>query len=275
MIRRALKDTAVRTGLILTGALALIALLSPVLAPYDPIAQLDLELGRSLAPSLAHPLGTDQYGRDVFSRILHGSRISLAIALLAMSLAVTLGTAVGLVAGYSGRILDAALMRLVDAGLAVPRVFILLVALALWEHLSVGALILIIGFTGWFDTSRIVRAEVKSISGREYITAARAAGAGPARILFYHVLPNVAAPVSVAATLGIANVVLVEAGLSYLGLGVPQPMPSWGNIMGDGHHLLVTAPWIAVSAGVAILLTVLAFTVLGDALRRAFDPRAA
>jgi peptide/nickel transport system permease protein len=164
-------------------------------------------------------------------------------------------------------------MRVVDAGLALPKIFVALVVLALWENVTVGAIVAILGFTGWFGVSRIVRAEVMTAKAREYVAAARVLGLPASRVIARHVLPNIAAPVIVTAALGVGQVVLVEAGLSYLGIGVPQPVPSWGNIIADGQSVLLAAPWIAASAGLAILLTVLAFSVLGDGLREYLDPK--
>lgn len=264
--------TRLRLGLGLVGLLAALALLAPVLTPYTPQAQLDLETLRSAPPSLTHPLGTDPYSRDLLTRLLYGARLSLTIALLAVALSVTVGTLVGLVAGYAGGLADAVLMRLVDAGLALPKIFVALVVLALWENVTVWAIVAILGLTGWFGVSRIVRAEVLSTREREYVAAARVLGVPPARLVARHVLPNVAAPVLVTAALGVGQVVLIEAGLSYLGIGVPQPIPSWGNIIADGQHVLLAAPWIATSAGVAIVVTVLAFSLLGDGLREHLDP---
>ena len=262
-----------RVGAALVAFLGLVALLAPLLAPYDPISQPGADTLKNLGPSLAHPLGTDLYSRDVLSRVLHGARISLLIALLAVTISVTVGTGIGLASGFVGGAIDAILMRLVDAGLAIPKLFILLVVLALWESVTVPALIAILGFTGWFGVSRIVRAEVLSVKEREYVVAARAVGAGPLRIMLRHVLPNIAAPVIVAATLGVGQVVLIEAGLSYLGFGTPQPTPSWGNIISDGQDLLLTAPWISLSAGFAIVVTVMSFSILGDGLHETLDPR--
>jgi peptide/nickel transport system permease protein len=265
--------TRLRFGILLVSLLAAVALLAPLMAPYPPAAQLDLEHLRSAAPSWAHPLGTDLYSRDLFSRLLYGARISLTIALLAVTLSVGVGTVVGLVAGYAGGLTDTVLMRVVDAGLALPKIFVALVVLALWENVTIGAIVAILGFTGWFGVSRIVRAEVMGARTREYVQAARGLGVPPARIVARHILPNVAAPVIVTAALAVGQVVLIEAGLSYLGIGVPQPTPSWGNIIADGQQALLAAPWIAVSAGLAIVLTVLAFSVLGDGLRQWLDPR--
>lgn len=267
-------NTRLRLGLWFVGILTAVTLFAPLLAPYDPAAQLDVIALRNVPPSPSHPLGTDLYSRDVLSRVLYGARMSLTIAALAVGLSVTLGTGVGLVAGLAGRWLDAVLMRAVDTGLAIPRIFLLLVVLALWEGVSVTALVLVLGATGWFGTSRLVRAEVQSVRHRPYVDAARAAGASPLRLVLRHVLPNVAAPVIVSATLGVGYVILVEAGLSYLGIGIPEPTPSWGNMIREGQSLLFTAPWIAFAGGGAAVCTVLAFTVLGDGLQETLSPRA-
>lgn len=268
------RSRRVAIGLALVGALVLVAALAPLLTPYNPTAQLDLLHGRDLAPSFAHPLGTDFYSRDVWSRVLFGARISLAIAGWSVMIAITVGTCVGLTAGYVGGVVDAVLMRLVDAGLAIPRFFVLLMVLALWNDVGLVALGAVIGLTGWFGTSRIVRQETESVRGRPYVAAARAVGCGPLRTLARHVLPNVAGPIIVSAALGVGNVILLETGLSYLGLGVQQPTPSWGNIIRDGYDVLRNAPWIAAGAGLAVVLTVLAFSYLGESLRRALEPTA-
>jgi peptide/nickel transport system permease protein len=263
----------VRLGLALVAGLYLVALLAPLLAPYDPAAQLDLVAGQLLGPSLAHPLGTDDFSRDVLSRLLYGARLSLWIAALAVLMSVTLGTAVGLVAGLAGGAVDALVMRTVDAGLAIPRVFLMFVILTLWEHGGVVALILVLGVTGWFGTSRLVRAEVQSVRQRDFVLAARALGLSRTRIALRHVLPNVAAPIIVTATLGVGNTVLLEAALSFLGLGVSPPVASWGNMIAEGQSYLATAPAQAIVPGLAVVGTVMALSFLGDALRDAWDPR--
>ncbi|MBI2403014.1 MAG: ABC transporter permease [Gemmatimonadetes bacterium] len=260
-------------GLAAVGLLYLIALLAPVLAPYDPAAQLDLVAGRLLPASLAHPLGTDALSRDLLSRLLFGARLSLSIAALAVVVAVTVGTAVGLAAGLAGGVVDAALMRSVDAALAIPRVFLLIVILALWEHGGIAALVLVLGLTGWFGTSRLVRAEVQSLKQRDFVLAARALGLPAWRIALRHILPNATAPIIVSATLGVGNTILIEAALSFLGIGVRPPMPSWGNMIADGQAFLATAPWQAIVPGAAVVLTVMTFSVLGEALRETIDPR--
>ena len=272
-VRKVLRHRRAQAGLVVVSVLLLVAILAPVLSPHDPAAQLDLATQQMQAPSAAHPFGTDYFSRDLLSRVLHGARISLTIAVLSVLLSITIGTAVGWIAGMTGGIVDAALMRAVDAALAIPRIFLLLVILALWQNVGVVTLIAILGLTSWFGTSRIVRAELLSLREREFVVAARALGIGHLRLLLHHLLPNVAAPVIVTATLGIGHIILIEAGLSYLGIGVRPPTPSWGNIIQEGHNLLATAPWISIFPGLAIVVTVLGFSLLGDGLRDTLDPR--
>jgi len=259
-------------SLALIGLLCAIALFAPVLAPYDPTAQLDIIGLKNRPPSLAHPFGTDQYSRDLLSRMLFGARISLSVALLAVLLSATVGTAYGLTAGYFGGRIDAFMMRLLDACLAIPRVLLLVAVLALWSPVPLGALIAIIGLTGWFEVSRLVRAEVLSVMRREYVLAARALGTPGFRIVWRHVLPNVLNPIIVAATLGVGNVIMLEAGLSYLGIGARAPTASWGSIFYDGSDAFQATWWIVLFPGLAIIITVLAFNVFGSALRDALDP---
>jgi peptide/nickel transport system permease protein len=263
-----------RAGLGFLGFLVLLALAGPRFLP-DPARQFDLVELAGTPPSTDHPFGTDQLSRDVLSRVVAGARISLAVAALAVALSVTLGAGVGLVAGYQGGTVDAALMRLVDAALAVPRLFLLLLVLAVPERVPLIALIVLIGATGWFATSRLVRAEVLRLREEAYVHAAEALGASRRRIIFRHLLVNAAGPLLVAATLGVGDVILLEAGLSFLGLGVRPPTPSWGGMILDARSVLVTAPWVGIFPGVAITLTVLATNLVGDALRDALDPRGA
>jgi len=259
-------------SLALIALLCTIALLAPLLAPYAPNTQLDIIALKNQPPSLAHPFGTDQYSRDLLSRMLFGARISLSVALLAVLLSATVGTAYGLIAGYFGGRVDAVMMRLLDACLAIPRVLLLVAVLALWSPVPLGALIAIIGLTGWFEVSRLVRAEVLSVMQREYLLAARALGTPGFRIIWRHVLPNVLNPIIVAATLGVGNVIMLEAGLSYLGIGARAPAASWGSIFFDGSDAFQATWWIALFPGLAIIVTVLAFNVFGSALRDALDP---
>lgn len=262
-----------RRGMVAAGIVAVVALAGPLAAPYDPNTHL---AGSGKAPpSLAHPLGTDLYNRDVLSRVLHGAQVSLVIAAFSVALSITLGAAVGLTAGFAGGLVDQVLMRLVDAALSVPRLFLLIMIIALWEGIGLTALIVILGVTSWFGTSRLVRAEVLSARSREYVAAARALGLSPVRIALRHLLPNVAGPILVSATLGVGQIILIEAGLSYLGIGVGPPTPTLGNMIREGQELLVQAPWIVVAPGVVIIVTVLAFSALSEGLERALDPRAA
>jgi peptide/nickel transport system permease protein len=251
----------------------IIALAAPLVAPFDPRDQLDIIGLKNQPPSWTYLLGTDVYSRDLWSRVVFGARVSLIVGGLGTLVAVTLGTTVGAVAGYYRRWVDAVLMRGVDIGLALPRIFILLMAIALWDRLSLTVLVLAIGLTSWFGTSRLVRAEVLSLRERDFVAAARALGAGPARVILRHVLPNAAAPIIVSATLGIGNVLLLEAGLSFLGIGVAPPTASWGNMIADGAPTLATAPWTTLFPGLAIALVVMALNAIGDALRDALDPR--
>ena len=254
-------------------ALVVVAALAPWLAPYDPTAQLDIVALKNLAPSLAHPFGTDFASRDVFSRVLYGARVSLSVAVLAIAVSTSLGTAYGAVAGYRGGRVDDLMMRLIDAALSIPRILILIAVLVLWGEVSLPVLVLLLGLTGWFGVSRLVRAEVLALREQEMVLAARALGARDRDILRRHILPNVMSPVIVAATLGIANVILIEAGLSYLGIGVRPPTPSWGNIIFDGREQLGSLWWISTFPGLAIVVTVIACNLVGDGLRDALDPR--
>jgi peptide/nickel transport system permease protein len=238
----------------------------------DPLAQPDI-LGGSLPPGLGHPFGTDQLSRDVLSRVVSGARVSLSVAVLAVGLSATIGAGVGLISGYWGGLVDAGLMRIVDGALAIPRLFILLLVLAVWERVPLPALIFLIGATGWFATSRLVRAEVLRLREEGYVRAAEAMGARRRHVLFRHLLPNTLGPLLVAATLGVGDVILLEAGLSFLGLGVQPPTPSWGSMVLDAREVLVTAPWAGIFPGLAIVLTVLSANLFGDALRDAVDPR--
>ena len=261
-----------RWAAIILAVLVLAALLAPWISPYDPNAQPDIVALKNLPPSLAHPFGTDPFSRDVLSRVLFGARISLSVAALATAIAMTLGTAYGAIAGYVGGVLDTVLMRVVDALLAIPRVLLLIALVALWHTLPLWMLIVVLGTTGWFGLSRLVRAQVLAIRERDYVRAAEALGAPGWRVLVRHVLPNVLPTVIVAATLGIGQVILLEAGLSYLGLGVQPPTASWGNIIQDGADQVATLWWVSLFPGLLIVTTAIACTALGDALEAALDP---
>jgi peptide/nickel transport system permease protein len=273
-LARAWRDPRGRAGALMLAAIAVVAVVGPRLLP-DPLAQPCVLTCRNLTPSLAHPFGTDDLSRDILSRVASGGRISLGVAILAVGLSVTLGAAIGLVAGYWGGAVDATLMRLVDAALAIPRLFLLLLVLAVWEQVPIAVLILLIGATGWFGTGRLVRGEALRLREESFVRAAEALGASRRRIIFRHLLPNTAGPLLVTATLGVGDVILLEAGLSFLGLGVPLPTPSWGGMIFDAKSVLTAAPWAGVFPGLAILLTVLSANLFGDALRDAVDPRSA
>ncbi len=261
----------VAAGVIVVFALG--ALFAPWLVRYRPWQQLDIVHMASLPPSWAHPFGTDRYSRDVFTRILYGGQISLSVATLAVVVSATVGTFYGAVAGYAGGAVDAVMMRIIDALLSVPRVLMLIAVLALWSPVPVAALVLLIGLTGWFEIARLVRGQALALRDREFVVAARSLGAGPVEIVWRHILPNVLGPVLVAGALAVGNVIILEAGLSFLGIGVHEPLASWGMMFQDATEQFVSTWWAVIFPGAAIVATVLAFNTLGDALRDVLDPR--
>ncbi len=251
----------------------LLAVLAPLLAPYGPNVQGDLLQVRLLAPSGSHPLGTDHLARDVLSRLLYGARVSLSIGFIAVAISASLGTVVGAVAGYFGGWVDSVLMRTVDVVISFPRLILLITIIAVFEP-SIFLIVAVLGLTQWPGTARLVRGEVLSLREREFIQAAEALGFARARILARHLIPNALVPVIVAATLGIGNTIVLEAGLSFLGLGVQPPTPSWGTMVADGRNYLLTGEWwLSTFPGLAIVLVVVAFNLMGDGLRDALDPR--
>jgi peptide/nickel transport system permease protein len=266
------RDPGAVLAIAVLGIIVAAAIFAPVFAPYDPARQFDAALG-ARPPSAAHWLGTDPFSRDVLSRLMFGARVSLAVSAVAVLLSITVGTLYGAVAGYSGGRLDSLLMRGVDALISMPRILLLLGVLSLWGTLSASALILLIGITGWFGVSRLVRAEVAAVKDREFVEASRALGAGHRRLFVRHVLPHIGTPVLVAAALGVGNVVVVEAGLSFLGFGVPQPLASWGSMIRDGRDVMQSAWWLTLFPGLALVATVLAVNTLADRLRSALTPR--
>ena len=272
-LRRFLRSTPGKVGVVSVALVVLVALLAPLLAPHDPLAMPDPVGLRAAAPSGGHWLGTDAYSRDVLSRLLYGARVSLAVGLASASLAVIIGGLVGLAAGLGGPTLDALLMRGVDVLMALPRFFLLLAALALWRGAPLATLVLLIALTGWFQTSRLVRAHTRVLLGSEWPRATVALGGGKRRLV-RHLLPHVGATIIVSATLDIGSIILLEAGLSFLGLGLQPPNPTWGNMIYEGRALLFSAPWVALAPGLALTATVIAFNLLGDGLRDALDPRA-
>ncbi len=260
---------AIAGGVVVTG-LALAALLAPVLAPYDPAAYDVKQI--LLPPSPAHWFGTDQLGRDVFSRMLFGARISMSVGFVSVGIAVLIGTLIGTMAAYYGGRTDELLMRFVDLMLNFPRFFLLLTLIAFLRP-SIFVIMAVIGLTGWMGLARLVRGEILSLKEREYVQSAHALGARDRRIMFRHILPNSLVPILVSATLGVAGAILAESGLSFLGLGVQPPTPSWGNLLIDGKANIEIAWWLSVFPGMAILVTVLAYNLLGEGLRDALDPR--
>jgi peptide/nickel transport system permease protein len=257
-------------GLGLLAVLAVAAAAAPWIAGADPFQQ-NLT-SRLLAPSALHWLGTDDLGRDVFARLVFGTRISLSVGFVAVGIAILVGTVVGLLAGFVGGKIDLVLMRLVDIMLSIPTLFLILAVLAFLGP-NIYNVMAIIGLTSWPGLARLVRGECLSMREREFIQAARLAALPRRRILFVHLLPNVIAPILVSATLGVGGAILTESALSFLGLGVQPPRPSWGNILSIGRDYLHIAWWLSVFPGLAILITVLAFNLLGEGLRDVLDPR--
>ena len=257
-------------GGVLIVVIFLTAAFASFLAPYDPGKT---EISSKLAaPSLRHLLGTDQLGRDVFSRMLYGSRVSLSVGFVAVAISICIGILVGAVAGYYGGWIDTVLMRFVDIMLCFPSFILILTVVALLGP-SLFKVMVVIGITSWMGTSRFVRAEFLSLRERDFTQAARALGVKDHRIIFRHILPNALAPVFVTATLDVATAILVEAALSFLGFGAQPPAPSWGNILTEGRTYIFDAWWLTVFPGFAILVTVLSFNFLGEGLRDALDPR--
>jgi peptide/nickel transport system permease protein len=268
--RRLRRNTLAVTGLVVILILAAAALAAPALSPYDP-TRIDVYNVLS-PPSLSHPLGTDELGRDVLSRMIWGSRVSLKVGFIAVGIAIFIGTLVGALAGFYGGVVDAILMRFVDIMLAFPTFFLILAVISIIEP-SISTIMIVIGITGWMDVARLVRAEFLTLKEREFVASARAIGAGDLRLIGRHIIPNAASPVLVAATFGVAGAILVESGLSFLGLGVQPPEPSWGNILTSGKDNITVAWWLSLFPGFAILVTVLSYNLVGEGLRDALDPR--
>jgi len=263
-----------RNRMAMAGALIVFAMFcSAMLAPVsgrDPGA-IDI-VHRLQPPSLDYPLGTDDLGRDVLARILYGARISLLVGFVAVGIATFIGILLGALAGFYGRWIDSLIMRFVDIMLCFPSFFLILAVIAFLEP-SIWNIMIIIGLTSWMGVARLVRAEFLSLRERDFVVAARAIGARDTRIIFRHILPNAMSPVLVSATLGIAGAILTESALSFLGIGVQPPTPSWGNMLIAGKQTLGTAWWLSVFPGLAILFTVLGYNLLGEGIRDAMDPR--
>jgi len=257
-------------GGVVVGLLVLMALFAPYLAPHDPHWP---DVKRSLEPpSRTHLLGTDQIGRDVLSRMLYGSRVSLAVGFVSVGIATMIGVLLGAMSGYHGGVVDGLIMRVVDLMLVFPRFFLLLAVLAFLQP-SIWTIMAVIGFTGWMGVARLVRAEFLSLKEREFVIWSQSIGASAFRIIWRHILPNAMPPVLVAMTLGIPAAILTESGLSFLGLGVQPPYATWGNILKDGKDAIGIAWWLAGYRGLAILVTVLCYNLLGEGIRDALDPR--
>ncbi|ABB15791.1 nickel transporter permease [Carboxydothermus hydrogenoformans] len=270
-IKRLLQNKAAVVGLIIVLLLLFAAIFAPVLAPYDPIKDGSLQ-NRLKPPSSEHLLGTDKLGRDILSRIIFGARISVEIGVISVGLALIVGTLMGLIAGYYGGLLDSFLMRIVDIILAFPSI---LLAIAITSVLgpSLNNAMIAVGIVMVPSFARVVRSTVLSLKEMEFVEAARAIGATDFTILFRHILPNSMAPIIVQGTMNIGTAILDAAGLSFLGLGAQPPTPEWGAMLVDARELLVKAPWVAFFPGLAIMLNVLGFNLLGDGLRDALDPR--
>jgi peptide/nickel transport system permease protein len=271
-----LRDGRALFGAVIIAGIALAAILAPLISTGDPNAQGDVVATRFLAPlttdasGVLHLLGTDRFGRDVWTRLLYGSRVSLTVGLLAVTISVLLGLAAGAVAGVFQRMLGAGVMGFTDFALALPRVVLLLLLTSLWPP-SATLVIIVLGLTGWMSIARLVYGETRALVARPFVESAYALGARRARVLVRHVVPNTLTPVIAASALGVGNAIMLEAGLSFLGLGVQPPTASWGSMIASGRDTLVNAPWVAAAPGVALVLVVVAFTLLGDAVRDRLD----
>ncbi|MFH1454225.1 MAG: oligopeptide ABC transporter permease [Armatimonadota bacterium] len=270
--RRFKKNKLAKTGLIILIILTFCAIFAPVLAPYSPDKP-DLSFrGIPQPPSLKHLLGTDNFGRDILSRALYGGRVSLLVGICAVIIFILIGTFFGALSGYYGGILDAVIMRIVDLLLCLPTLFFILIIQTMVKP-SIWNVILVIGLTSWAGTARLVRGQILSLKETPFIEAARAIGASDSRIIFKHLIPNASAPIIVTGTLGVAATILLESVLSFLGLGVQEPMASWGNMLQSAQEYIFSAPWMSIFPGLLIMIAVLAFNFIGDGLRDALDPK--
>jgi peptide/nickel transport system permease protein len=247
-----------------------LSIFAPWIAPYNPSA-IDIKNIHN-GPSFSHPLGTDDLGRDVFSRMLWGGRISLEVGFVAVGIATIIGIILGAIAGYYGGWADSSIMRAVDIMLSIPTIFLVLAVIAILEP-SIINIMVVIGLTSWMEPARLIRAEFISLKEREFVIAAHAIGAADTRIILKHVLPNGLSPILVSATMGIGGAILVESALSFLGLGVQPPTPSWGSLLSSGKDNIEIAWWLSAFPGIAILITVLGYNLLGEGIRDALDPR--
>lgn len=270
--RKFMKNKLAVVGAFILLLIIILAALAPVIAPYPP--EKWHTTSKLVAPGKDFLLGTDRYGRDIFTRLLYGGRISLMVGFASVAGALVIGTTIGAIAGYFGGIIDAILMRFVDIVISIPTIFLLITIVTIFQP-SVSKLILIFAITSWTGTARLVRGEFLSLRTREFVLASRTIGTRPAKIIFSHILPNAMGPIIVAATLLIGGVILSEAALSYFGLGIQPPTPSWGNMLEDAKNftIMMRAPWYPAAPGLLILITVLCFNFIGDGLRDALDPK--
>jgi peptide/nickel transport system permease protein len=264
-----LKNKFAIFGMLVLGLFVLVAIFAPVIVPYDPGEIVESE---TLPPSWKHLFGTDDLGRDIFSRTVYGARISLTVGLVAVSISILIGTLFGAIAGYYGGLTDGFIMRFVDVMLSFPSIFLILAIQAMLTP-NIYNVMIVIGITSWMGVARLVRGEYLKIRELQYVEAAKAIGCSNLRIIFRHMLPNAQAPIIVAATLGMASAILVESALSFLGMGVQPPMPSWGNMLMDAQAYMRDAPWMAIIPGILILITVLSLYFVGEGLREALNPR--
>ncbi|MEQ1487358.1 MAG: ABC transporter permease [Methylotenera sp.] len=269
-MKKVLSNPLAIIGFAIIASIMLLALVAPFIAPYDPDA-IDVK-AILLSPSMSHIMGTDGLGRDVFSRMLYGARISLMVGFVAVGIATAIGIVLGAIAGFYRGWVDTVIMRIVDVMLSIPSFFLILAVIAFLSP-SIWNIMIVIGLTSWMGVTRLVRAEFLSLRNREFVLAAQALGAKDARLIFTHLLPNSLTPIIVSSILGIASAVLLESGLSFLGMGVQAPQASWGNILTDGKEYIQFAWWLSLFPGLAILLTVLGYNLLGDGLRDAYNPR--
>lgn len=273
-----LRDRRALAGGVLLLAIVLLAALAPLVSTVSPSATVDVVATRFLHPlstdlnGIFHPLGTDRLGRDVWSRLLAGARLSVTVGALAVALSTVIGVGVGATAGASRGWIRDGLLAVTDFTLALPRVVLLLLLATLWQP-SATLVVLVLGLTGWMSVARLVYGEARGVMARPYVDSARALGSGRLRLVGRHVLPNVLTPALVAAALGFGNAIMLEAGLSFLGVGVQPPAASWGTMIASGRDTLVNAPWVALAPGVALVVVVVASTLVGDALQDALDPR--
>ncbi len=278
-MKRLLRDRRGLFGAVVLAAALVLAIAAPLVTHGSPNAQRDIVATRFVSPLSAdgtgvfHVLGTDRFGRDVWTRLVYGARVSLGVGLLAVLISIALGVTVGALAGYGRGPVPLVLLGFTDFALAVPRVVLLLLLAALWQP-STALVIVVLGLTGWMSVARLVHGEVRALAARPFVEGAVASGARRLRVLVRHILPNAVTPVIVAAALAVGNAITLEASLSFLGLGVQPPTPSWGNMISSGRDVLVNAPWVATAPGAALVIVVVACTLLGDAVRDALEPSA-